>query len=771
MLESNAPNQKGLIPVMIVLKKTTREEIKHLSDISKIPYIGMPTNATIRCLVYKEEVENCKSYSIYYGSLMLGKLKEKGKNIAKIKTLQTGRMILSAKDVEKIHPVTASMIVGEKYGLLGNHFLGKRGAPVILAYDCTSKQENIYYAAKMEIVMSDGSDSLINSGHYFRENPKKYNEIIDSFDHPHICKHFPTRYKTDIGGTPVVITIMELLDHTIQDEIAMNPPTPDKFVEYITQIISALDHMFQKGVRHADVKPDNISTKNGIIKLIDWDSLVPCNLIGHPDPKLAATQRGTPGFVRNMPVLVASHSMDMYATGKTFLHLLDNVKEKDSIKWLRDVLIKWFCHPNPKYGISCPVLCKALLERKYTGNMVVVVFYVSDSGYNSLNDPLNEIPGPARKIKNPKQNWSPCGKFRVNRNEDGFEYFLQADVISISSNKRYYHSMTTIKSIVEVSEEEYERGENLTQNWWFVSENEFIYKDNQSNIYWKHTLSSKREPGPDTRRISYLKTDTKLIDRSATDVSFIIKRTKWSSPGKHHPTGGSIEDILTVLKPLEGNVSSTVPAPGNCTFSIGDIHTTVLSIAMVGTNADWTQVEFLTEDEGTLSYIYKRCSDKAVLNNTNSVAMMNWLIRIAMEVCLEHCGIDLGIVPCEVLMSPESKVLFIESNLKAIEPNMPIDNGLHRTNISNASIGISVVENFFDYCKEKLDLNLSPTFIQLPDGRIQYTPITTNIVNKDLLESSAIDCGLTHRQKDEYVKTCREKLCDKFILNELRNNL
>src|SRR3954447_19712709 len=88
-----------------------------------------------------------------------------------------------------------------------------------------------------------------------------------SLNHPNIVAVFDT--VTDDEG--VLIVMEYVAGHTLRDEVARGPMEPERAIEVLAAIASALDHAHDAGVVHRDVKPANvlIDDARGVVKLAD----------------------------------------------------------------------------------------------------------------------------------------------------------------------------------------------------------------------------------------------------------------------------------------------------------------------------------------------------------------------------------------------------------------------------------------------------------------------------------------------------------------------
>jgi hypothetical protein len=88
-----------------------------------------------------------------------------------------------------------------------------------------------------------------------------------SLNHPNVVAVYDTL--TDDEG---VLIVMEYVPgHTLRDEIARGPMAPDRALDVLAALASALDHAHDAGVVHRDIKPANvlIDDTHGAVKLAD----------------------------------------------------------------------------------------------------------------------------------------------------------------------------------------------------------------------------------------------------------------------------------------------------------------------------------------------------------------------------------------------------------------------------------------------------------------------------------------------------------------------
>jgi len=107
------------------------------------------------------------------------------------------------------------------------------------------------------------------------ERFKREARAVAALNHPHICQLY------DVGTLPdgAGYLVMEF----IEGAALKGPLTPDRTVEYATQILDALDAAHQKGITHRDLKPGNILVTKQGIKLLDF------GLAKHSSPALNET--------------------------------------------------------------------------------------------------------------------------------------------------------------------------------------------------------------------------------------------------------------------------------------------------------------------------------------------------------------------------------------------------------------------------------------------------------------------------------------------------
>ena len=91
----------------------------------------------------------------------------------------------------------------------------------------------------------------------FSERFEREARSIAALNHPHICQLY------DVGPNYLVMEYIE--------GVALKGPLPlDKVVEYVGQILDALDAAHKNGITHRDLKPANILVTKQGIKLLDF---------------------------------------------------------------------------------------------------------------------------------------------------------------------------------------------------------------------------------------------------------------------------------------------------------------------------------------------------------------------------------------------------------------------------------------------------------------------------------------------------------------------
>ncbi|MCL5746274.1 MAG: serine/threonine protein kinase [Acidobacteria bacterium] len=92
-------------------------------------------------------------------------------------------------------------------------------------------------------------------------------KVQASLEHPNIAAlHTALRVENQL------LMLMELVEGVTLDQRLQQGPIPvDEAVDYIRQVLSALDYAHRRGVVHRDIKPANMMlTANGVVKLMDF---------------------------------------------------------------------------------------------------------------------------------------------------------------------------------------------------------------------------------------------------------------------------------------------------------------------------------------------------------------------------------------------------------------------------------------------------------------------------------------------------------------------
>src|SRR5579872_2723878 len=139
-----------------------------------------------------------------------------------------------------------------------------------------------------------------------------------SLDHPNIAA-----FRTALKVENMVVMVMELVEGiNLEERLRQGPLRCEEAIDYVDQVLSALEFAHQRGVIHRDIKPANlILTPAGRVKITDFG-------IAHStaDPRLTATGMAVgslyymcPEQVKSMPVDGRS---DVYSLGATFYEMV-----------------------------------------------------------------------------------------------------------------------------------------------------------------------------------------------------------------------------------------------------------------------------------------------------------------------------------------------------------------------------------------------------------------------------------------------------------------
>src|SRR5579872_4648419 len=88
-----------------------------------------------------------------------------------------------------------------------------------------------------------------------------------SLDHPNIAA-----LRTAVRVENQLLMVMEMVDGiTLQQKLQQGPLPPPTAVDYVMQVLSALEYAHDRSVVHRDVKPANMMlTSTGVVKLLDF---------------------------------------------------------------------------------------------------------------------------------------------------------------------------------------------------------------------------------------------------------------------------------------------------------------------------------------------------------------------------------------------------------------------------------------------------------------------------------------------------------------------
>jgi serine/threonine protein kinase len=122
--------------------------------------------------------------------------------------------------------------------------------------------------------------------------------IVSSLNHPHICTVH------DIGTEDNIdYIVMEYLEgETLQQRLRRGAVPLDRAIEYLIQIVDALDKSHRRGIVHRDITPANVMLTTTGVKVLDFG--IATHAEGrHPGPPMA-----TPGY--GSPEQLAGHQVD-----------------------------------------------------------------------------------------------------------------------------------------------------------------------------------------------------------------------------------------------------------------------------------------------------------------------------------------------------------------------------------------------------------------------------------------------------------------------------
>jgi len=114
----------------------------------------------------------------------------------------------------------------------------------------------------MKVLLPDLASEPELADRFLREIKMQAN-----LDHPNIAK-----LHTALRIDDQLIMFMEFLEGVSLDQrVRQGPIPPEQAVDYVGQVLSALDYAHQHGVIHRDIKPGNMMlTAGGAVKLMDF---------------------------------------------------------------------------------------------------------------------------------------------------------------------------------------------------------------------------------------------------------------------------------------------------------------------------------------------------------------------------------------------------------------------------------------------------------------------------------------------------------------------
>ena len=137
-------------------------------------------------------------------------------------------------------------------------------------------------------------------------------KVQASLSHPNIASlHTALRYENQL------LMVMEFIDgETLETKMRPGIPLGNESVEWIIQLLSALEYAHLRGIVHRDIKPANVMiTHTGTVKLLDF------GIASRQDADFRLTATGTPiGTVYYMsPEQIRAQALDgrsdIYSTG------------------------------------------------------------------------------------------------------------------------------------------------------------------------------------------------------------------------------------------------------------------------------------------------------------------------------------------------------------------------------------------------------------------------------------------------------------------------
>jgi len=142
--------------------------------------------------------------------------------------------------------------------------------------------------------------------------------VLRALNHPYVV-----RYVDSWGyGADFHIVSEYVNARSMNERFSSKMPSTNEAVEYVLELLEALDYVHGRGVVHRDVKPSNILMCDSIV-LLDFGASV----AGFLSPKYRSVKMGTPGY--QCPELFkepVTPQCDIYSVGATMLFLLSGEK-------------------------------------------------------------------------------------------------------------------------------------------------------------------------------------------------------------------------------------------------------------------------------------------------------------------------------------------------------------------------------------------------------------------------------------------------------------
>lgn len=165
---------------------------------------------------------------------------------------------------------------------------------------------------------------------YNEKDLKRFQEefvTLRSLTHPHIAQPLDFGYDSEIGQ---YFFVTEYIKGRTLNKAFINKKTPQR-LEYMVQILEALDYMHRQGLYHCDIKPANILvTDDEDVKIIDFDVATRGTKV------IGGTPSYFPPEILADPSLKPNPKTDIYSLGATFYRCLTK-KKPYSAKTISDL--------------------------------------------------------------------------------------------------------------------------------------------------------------------------------------------------------------------------------------------------------------------------------------------------------------------------------------------------------------------------------------------------------------------------------------------------